>query len=92
MKNNISRRRFISELSAVGTIAALSPEMALYKATQQKIIKPPRLQLGDTIGLITPASGIFEPSTIREGKETIESLGFKVKLGKNISKRTIETC
>ncbi|MBD3288732.1 LD-carboxypeptidase [candidate division KSB1 bacterium] len=87
MKSNITRRRFIGEVSAIGTAAALAPGIAGAKSQSQKIIKPPALSKGDTVGLITPASGIFDPQTIREGRETLDSLGFNVKFGKNISRR-----
>ncbi|MBN1351688.1 LD-carboxypeptidase [candidate division KSB1 bacterium] len=56
-------------------------------SARQPIIKPPRLNPGDTIGIIAPASTPFEASAIREGKEAMESLGFKVKLGKYVRKK-----
>ena len=87
MKSKITRRRFIGEVSAIGTAAALSPKAVIGKAQSMKIIKPPALKKGDTVGLVTPASGVFEPQTIREGRETLASLGFRVKFGKNISRR-----
>ncbi|GBE26884.1 putative murein peptide carboxypeptidase [bacterium BMS3Bbin03] len=49
------------------------------------LIKPPRLQNGDTIALVTPASGPFESSTIWKTRVRLQNLGFRVKLGKHIS-------
>ena len=47
------------------------------------IIKPPRLKPGDLIGLITPGS--FAPDTaMQKAVNNIKSLGFRVKLAKNI--------
>ena len=74
-------------ISTIGTAAALSPDLVFSQKEKPEIIKPQRLQSGDTVGLIAPASGVFEPATIREGRETLKSLGYKVKLGKNISKQ-----
>ncbi|MBN2090498.1 LD-carboxypeptidase [candidate division KSB1 bacterium] len=51
------------------------------------LIRPKRLQPGDWVGLITPASPPFESSVIYEGKVVLESLGFRVKLGKNLGKK-----
>lgn len=42
-----------------------------------------KLKLGDTIGIISPASP-EKIEIIDKGIETIESLGFKVKIGKNL--------
>lgn len=87
MNSTISRREFMGEVSAMGAVAAISPEQIFKNKNQSEIIKPPRLQKGDTVGIITPASCVFEPSTIRAGKETLESLGFRVKLGSHLHKK-----
>ncbi len=42
----------------------------------KKIIKPPKLKKGDTIGLITPASAIKKEQLIQT-KATLKKLGFK---------------
>jgi len=83
----ISRRQFMGEVSALGSVAAISPHLIFNSQQKNQIFKPQRLVQGDTIGLITPASSIFEPKTIRQGVETMQSLGFKVKLGKHIKKQ-----
>jgi muramoyltetrapeptide carboxypeptidase len=50
-------------------------------------IKPPRLNYGDTIGIIAPASAPPEPEAIERSVEVIERLGFKAKLAANVRKR-----
>lgn len=47
------------------------------------LIKPPRLKLGDTIGLIAPGGHTDAPA-IAKAIKNIESLGFYVKLGRNL--------
>jgi len=42
-----------------------------------------RLKIGDTIGLISPSS-IADPDKYARNKFVLESLGFKVKVGKNV--------
>ncbi|MCE2494605.1 MAG: LD-carboxypeptidase [Alphaproteobacteria bacterium] len=48
----------------------------------QRIIKPPRLKLGDTIGIVSPSwggAGMF-PHRVETGVKYLESLGFKVRI------------
>lgn len=53
------------------------------------IIKPQRLKYGDTIGIIAPCIAP-EPGQFDKPIEILESKGFKVKLSKNVYKRTYE--
>lgn len=75
----MNRRQFLTTfgLSVIATQAKLPP---------QTIIKPPRLQVGDTVGLISPA-GIVELKDVESAKQSIASLGLKVKLGAHILDR-----
>ncbi len=82
----IDRRHFLASIG-VATAGAVAVPAVLRSEPNKEIIKPPRLKKGNTVGLIAPASCAFEPSTIRSGKETLESLGYKVKLGKHIAKK-----
>lgn len=50
-------------------------------------IKPPRLNYGDTIGIIAPASAPPDPKAIDHSIEALERLGFKPKLAANVRKR-----
>ncbi|WP_409228936.1 S66 peptidase family protein [Gudongella sp. SC589] len=50
------------------------------------MIKPKRLEKGDTIGVISPASPSEKKSDILRGTEYLESLGYKVVVGKNVNK------
>ena len=83
-----SRRSFLKS----GLAAAVLPLIPVIgKADVQKnrkLILPPALKKGDTIGLITPASPLFEAQrTLLDAKQNIESLNFKVKPGRNIFKK-----
>ncbi len=75
----MNRRNFIQNLAIVPVMA--TPIEA------NKIIKPQRLKIGDTIGLVCPAAPSFNRETVQVAVESMQSLGFKVKLGKNIWKR-----
>ncbi len=50
-------------------------------------LKPPALKKGDVIGIISPASSPDDFSRIENGVSYLESLGYRVKLGKHIYKR-----
>ncbi len=47
------------------------------------ILKPPRLQKGDTIGLLSPASAPSTPEKIDKSVRYLESLGYRVVVGKH---------
>lgn len=82
----MDRRQFLASIGLAAAGAAAAP-VVLHGQSNKKIIKPPRLRKGDTVGLIAPASSVFEAATIREGVETLQSLGYKVKLGKHIAEK-----
>jgi len=50
-------------------------------------IKPPRLNYGDTIGIVAPSSAPPDPKAIDRSVEVLKQLGFKPKLAKNVRKR-----
>ena len=62
--------------------------LAKASATQtQPILKPARLQAGDTIGLVAPASATFQQVELDIARESLEALGLKVKVGSHIMDR-----
>ena len=85
------KRRHFSKQIALGTsvlgLAACSGSKFI---TEQhlimKKIKPKKLKVGDTIGLIAPASS-FDKKGFDSTVTNIESLGFKVKSANNVHKQ-----
>ena len=51
------------------------------------LIKPRRLRLGDTIGIIAPASASANPDGYARSAAALEQLGFKPKLSPNVRQR-----
>lgn len=49
--------------------------------------KPKRLRKGDTIGVVSPASPSESGSEIIRATETLESMGYRVVIGRNVNKR-----
>ena len=84
----MERRNFIKNLGFAGASLPLMSfsETNNNKETEQELIKPKALREGDTIGLITPGSFI-EDEDLEKAIGNIKSLGFKVKLSKNIRKQ-----
>jgi muramoyltetrapeptide carboxypeptidase len=81
--DDLSRRNFIAGAALASAWVATS-----HAAETKPLIKPAALRLGDTIGLIAPASPVFEPSDVREGVRAMEKLGFRVRTGKHIAAKT----
>lgn len=52
------------------------------------MIKPQALSPGDTIGVVAPSSPPKDPNEIDRGIAALKTLGFKVRLGKAVRKRT----
>lgn len=78
----LHRRKFLTFLGITAVGNQLSQSSLSY-AQSLKLLKPPQLKKGDTIGLISPANQI----TVEEVNSVTEFLlekGFRVKLGKHI--------
>ena len=56
-------------------------------ASASGIVKPPRLRLGDTVGLIAPANATFLQVELDLARETLEALGLRVKAGAHLLDR-----
>lgn len=52
-----------------------------------KIIKPKKLEKGDSVGIIAPSEAISNRNALKSGVRILENQGFKVVLGRNIFKR-----
>lgn len=54
-----------------------------------QLIRPPRLQAGDLIGVVSPSSPVahFVPRRLKRGVAELERLGFRVRLGRHATER-----
>ncbi|MDZ8053323.1 MAG: LD-carboxypeptidase [Aulosira sp. ZfuVER01] len=82
----INRRQFLTNMGLATIATQLQPLTAQGQLSPQTILKPPRLQIGDTVGLISPA-GIVDLEDVEAAQRNIADLGLKVKLGKHILNR-----
>ena len=83
----MTRRRTFLKSSLLAGLSPLVLARDKNRKTKRRLIKPKRLQTGDTVGLIAPASNAGENEDIRYAMDVIQSLGFKVKPGKNLFQR-----
>ncbi len=71
----------ISLAAASGVSAATAPSAA------PRVLRPPRLKAGDTIGLVSPSQARYERTPFAIATENLQALGFKVKEGKSLRAR-----
>ncbi|GAB4290594.1 MAG: LD-carboxypeptidase [Oscillatoriaceae cyanobacterium] len=76
----ISRRQF-GEILGMSLLASQLPKIAA--ANSPTVLKPPRLQPGDTVGLISPASPV-DREDVAAAVAVMNQLGLKAKLGAHI--------
>ena len=82
----LTRRRFLQAglpaLAALGLVAR--PGRA---GAPTDVLKPARLRPGDRVGLVSPASAIWDPMRVRFARERLEALGLDVAEGKHLLDR-----
>lgn len=82
---NCDRRQFLQAFGLAALISQL-PKIAQANSLSQPIVKPPSLKVGDTIGLVNPASFVSYEA-VEEVKQTLKNLGLNYKLGNHILDR-----
>lgn len=87
----MKRREMFGLMAATVGMAAVSPESAavtpIGAQASRKILRPPRIQVGDTIGLMIPSSANWNPDEIDILLESLAALGLKGKLGRHVHDR-----
>lgn len=87
----MERRNFIKNMGLAGVFPLIPtnfhPNLTENNQYLKDIILPKALQKGDTIGIVSPASAIFESEPYEIAQETFEAMGLKVKFGKHVNGR-----
>lgn len=82
-----SRRSFLENISATALAAVYPSSFVRYTESlpnpSAAIIKPSSLRPGALVGLVSPASGVYEREEIRMAQEIAESLGLRVEIGRH---------
>lgn len=82
----MQRRAFLGTAAATAA-AALIPGQPVTAAPRQAVARPRRLSAGDTVALVAPASATFRPVELDIARESLEALGFTVKVGGHVLDR-----
>lgn len=87
----MERRNFLKNVGAGGLAFSLASNfpwsISSAEAPTQNPILASRLKKGDTIGIVSPSSAIFETEPYQIAVETFEAMGLKVKLGAFVNNR-----
>jgi muramoyltetrapeptide carboxypeptidase len=87
------RRQFLGSLAAAGAglavtgPAAAGVPQATRPAAARAAVRPRRLAAGDTVALVAPASATFRPVELAIARESLEALGFTVRVGGHLLDR-----
>jgi muramoyltetrapeptide carboxypeptidase len=81
----MDRRTFLVASTAPLLAARATGQAA--QAAAQPSVRPARLQPGDTVGLVAPASATFQQVELEVARESLEALGLRVKTGQHIMDR-----
>lgn len=88
-----SRRRFLARAAAASALSIAAPAVlaapsaASDAAFPADVIKPPRLQPGQTVGLVAPAGAIYEPDDVVVVEEIVRALGLVPRRGAHLLDR-----
>jgi muramoyltetrapeptide carboxypeptidase len=84
-----TRRAFLTAagVAASGSMLARTERKPPPAAAPVQMVKPRALKAGDTVGLITPASYIFDLWDLETVPPRLASLGLKCKFGRNVRAR-----
>ncbi len=83
----ISRKNFVRLTSLGAASGLIKGALTVSKETRKDLIKPKRLKEGAVIGLVAPASPIYDSSDFDEMIANLKDLGYTLKLGKHVRDR-----
>jgi muramoyltetrapeptide carboxypeptidase len=84
-----TRRHFIAAATAAtaGTLAASLSTGAVAATARKPLVRPRRLQPGDTVALINPSNAVYERAPYALAAESLQALGLKVREAPNLRAR-----
>ena len=80
-------RREFARLATLTAAAATTLTAATPTPSKKAPVRPKALAAGDTVGLVLPATAASTMDEIAFAKEQLETIGFKVLLGKHVYDR-----
>lgn len=82
----MQRRDFLRS-AALASAAAALPVRLRATGAAPAVLKPKRLSAGDTVMLVAPANATFESMELQIARESLEALGFRVRVGAHLLDR-----
>ena len=79
----MNRRTFL----AAAALPLAAPTLLSSRQSTPQPPLPPRLQPGDTVGLVTPATATYQQEELDIARESLEGLGLKVRIGEHVRDR-----
>src|SRR4029079_4754169 len=79
------RRAFLESAGLVAAVSAFPS--GVRGEAPPAVLKPKRLAPGDTVELVAPANATFNTVDLQIARESLEALGFKVKVGAHLLDR-----
>lgn len=83
----MNRRAFLATLAAAPALGVSATASQTGSSQHITVIRPRRLAPGDTVGIVAPASATFQTLDLTIARESLEALGLKVKMGRNVLAR-----
>ena len=86
----MKRRTFVQNIglgSLAFPLSSFSDKIDFSGNKSSDLLIPKALETGQTIGIVSPASAIFETEPFEIAKESFEALGLKVKFGSHVKNR-----
>lgn len=85
----MQRREFLKKSGSLAGVAGLAgvkapAYMSPFFTPPHAALKPRRLKPGDMVGLVAPASAIYQDVEVDVARESLEALGLKVKIGQHL--------
>lgn len=84
MLNRRDFARLVSFSAAASALPRSAESAARPAAPGGPPVKPRHLAAGDTVGLVLPATAVFEADEIALAREQLEAIGFKVAIGNHV--------
>lgn len=81
----MQRREFLGSAAIAAAVSALP--LSARAGAPPATLKPKRLAAGDTVMLVAPANATFNTVDLQIAKESLEALGFKVRVGAHLLDR-----
>jgi muramoyltetrapeptide carboxypeptidase len=83
----MTRRDFLVATGVSATVLAATRVVPAAQTSRPALLKPRRLQPGDVVGVVAPATATYQQVELDIVRESLEALGLKVRVGEHVMNR-----